>query len=201
VGAFPPLAVQVATWTRIAPVLGRSARELEATLVDLVDRVAGIATAPGRSVLVVPDVDPSVLVRELRLTGSARPGTVDPNHGPEGLAPYGPRADLDLPAAPAYVALGVERGDGYRGRPPSEALADVAARGRSPLTIAEGLAAVLVEPMLLERNHCFSLAGSTRGDRRVPAVWISAGAPKLGWCWAGNPHDWLGLASCAARVA
>jgi hypothetical protein len=126
-------------------VLGRSAREVEATLVDLVDRVDGIATAPGCS--------------------------------------------------------GVERGDGYRGRPPSEALADLAARGRSPLTIAEGLAAVLVEPMLLERNHCFSLAGSTRGDRRVPAVWISAGAPKLGWCWAGNPHDWLGLASCAARVA
>ncbi|MFC7594946.1 DUF5701 family protein [Terrabacter sp. GCM10028922] len=25
-------------------------------------------------------------------------------------------------------------------------------------------------------------------------------APKLGFCWAGNRHTWLGIASCAARV-
>jgi len=55
-------------------------------------------------------------------------------------------------------------------------------------------------PELLERNHCFSLAGSRRGDRRVPALWISRNAPKLGWCWEGNPHDWLGCASAAVRV-
>jgi hypothetical protein len=40
----------------------------------------------------------------------------------------------------------------------------------------------------------------TAGDRRVPALWISGGAPKLGWCWAGNPHTWLGSASCATRL-
>jgi hypothetical protein len=34
----------------------------------------------------------------------------------------------------------------------------------------------------------------------VTAIWISKGAPKLGWCWAGNPHTWLGSASCAKRI-
>ncbi|MGQ0669203.1 MAG: DUF5701 family protein [Actinomycetota bacterium] len=24
--------------------------------------------------------------------------------------------------------------------------------------------------------------------------------PRLGWCWAGNPHTWLGSASCGAGV-
>ena len=42
------------------------------------------------------------------------------------------------------------------------------------------------------------LSGSRRGDRRVPAMWISARAPKLGWCWDGNPHDWLGVASAGS---
>ena len=45
------------------------------------------------------------------------------------------------------------------------------------------------------------LAGSRCGDRRVPALWISEGAPKLGWCWAGNPHTWLGTASAGSRTA
>ena len=44
---------------------------------------------------------------------------------------------------------------------------------------------------------------------RTPAIWISRGtgrdgaarrhAPKVGWCWAGNHHTWLGFASAAAR--
>jgi hypothetical protein len=49
-------------------------------------------------------------------------------------------------------------------------------------------------------NVGLSLAGSRCGDRRVCALWISKGAPKLGWCWAGNPHTWLGIASCAGRA-
>jgi hypothetical protein len=58
-------------------------------------------------------------------------------------------------------------------------------------------------PGILVKNHCFMLSGSRRtalpGDRRVPALWISERAPKLGWCWDGNPHDWLGVASAGRR--
>ncbi len=74
-------------------------------------------------------------------------------------------------------------------------------RGRTPLTIEEGIAVLTQAPYLLERNKCFSLAGSRRGDRRVPGLWISNRAPKLGWCWDGNPHDWLGVASAGTRLA
>ena len=46
-------------------------------------------------------------------------------------------------------------------------------------------------------------------DTRTPALWISGGtgrdgkerkgAPKVGWCWAGNRHTWLGFASATGR--
>jgi hypothetical protein len=54
---------------------------------------------------------------------------------------------------------------------------------------------------MLRKNKCFSLLASRCGDKRVPAIWISGKAPKLGWCWAGNPHSWLGSASAGARLA
>jgi len=59
---------------------------------------------------------------------------------------------------------------------------------------------VIHRPSLLEKNKCFMLSGSRRHDRRVPALWISERAPKLGWCWDGNPHTWLGVASAGGRV-
>jgi hypothetical protein len=147
-------------------------------------------------------VDPELTVPLLRLAeGGERPGVLDPNHGEGGLAPYRPVPEVALPHPTAYLLLDVDRGDAFRGVAPDEALTTAGNRGRTPLTIEEGIALVTHAPHLLERNHCFSLAGSRRGDRRVPALWISAGAPKLGWCWAGNPHDWLGLATAASRTA
>jgi hypothetical protein len=82
---------------------------------------------------------------------------------------------------------------------PDRALAMITEQRRSPLTVEEGIAFITQYPHSLAKNNCFSLAGSRCGDRRVPAIWISKGAPKLGWCWAGNPHTWLGTASCTAR--
>jgi len=132
------------------------------------------------------------------------------------LADFAPIDGLDVPDAGAYALLGVERGDEYTGWTPDEALPAIVARGRTPLTVNEGLCWVLQRPDVLERNHCFMTIGSrkraARGlDRRVPALWISGGAerdggaarrgaPKLGWCWAGNHHTWLGCASAAGRV-
>jgi hypothetical protein len=84
---------------------------------------------------------------------------------------------------------------------PQEALPLIRRRGRTPLTIPEGIGMATQVPQLLAANHCFMLSGSRRGDRRVPALWISGRAAKLGWCWDGTPHDWLGVASAASRVA
>ena len=170
---------------------------------------AGGEPSPSRSpfVLVVsgatPEQDASTgeaLVPALHLDGSALPGVLDRNHGPEGLAPYRP-IDLVGPApSHLYALLDVDRGEEFRDVRPQDALPVIAGRGRTPLTIGEGVATVLAHPAMLERNRCFMLSGSRRGDRRVPALWISQRAPKLGWCWDGNPHSWLGVASTAGRV-
>jgi hypothetical protein len=141
------------------------------------------------------------LVPLLRLEGGSVPGVLDRNHGEQGLAPYRPIDEVGPPPASVYALVDVERGEQFRGVPPQEALPRIYARDRTPLTIPEGIALVLLHPQVLERNACFMLSGSRRGDRRVPALWISGKAPKLGWCWDGNPHTWLGVASTGARVA
>lgn len=141
------------------------------------------------------------LVPLMTLDGGGQAGVVDRNHGQEGLAPYQPLADLGVPSSPVYVLLDVERGEEFCGVRPADALPAIQARGRTPLTIHEGIAFVTLVPQALEKNRCFMLSGSRRGDRRVPAVWISGKAPKLGWCWEGNPHSWLGTASAGGRVA
>jgi hypothetical protein len=117
------------------------------------------------------------------------------------LERFVPIEGLDQPGGPAYRLADVDTGHATRNVAPDEALRSIQAAGRSPLTIEEGIAVVTNHPEAIARNDGFSLLGSRCGDRRVAALWISKGRPKLGWCWAGNPHTWLGSASCAARVA
>jgi hypothetical protein len=145
-------------------------------------------------------VDPCATVPLLRLAGGGRPGVVDRNHADGDLATYHPLPELGVPDTGAYLLLDVERGEEFCGVRPEDALPVITGRGRTPLTIDEGIALVTQVPQLLERNRCFMLSGSRRHDRRVPAMWISERAPKLGWCWDGNPHSWLGVASARARV-
>jgi len=104
------------------------------------------------------------------------------------------------PSKLAYLVRGIETGTEYLNVRPEDALIDITARGRSPLTMGEGIALVTHFPELLRKNACFSLAGSRGSDQRVPAIWISDRRPRLGWCWDRNPHTWLGAASCLDRL-
>ncbi len=120
-----------------------------------------------------------------------------------------------LPDAPLYLVSGLDRGDAMANWSPDEALPAITAAGRTPLTLTEGLHWLLQRPETLQRNHCFMTIGSRRRkpdgalDARTPALWISNGtgrdgpanrnAPKVGWCWAGNRHTWLGFASATSR--
>jgi hypothetical protein len=160
------------------------------------------STVAGQSIVLIPApswVDVETLVPLMTLSGGGRPGVIDRNHGSEGLSAYSPLPDLGVPPDDPYLLVDVERGEEFCGVRPGDAVAEIVGRGRTPLTILEGIVLQLVRPELLEKNRCFMLAGSRRGDRRVPALWISGGAPKLGWCWEGNPHSWLGTASAAER--
>ena len=114
------------------------------------------------------------------------------------LAAFRPLPDLDVPGSP-YLLLDVDLGADTLGVPPDEVLPRLTSAGRSPLTIAEGLALLVSDPGLLGSRNCFSLAGSPAGDARVPALWTSARRPRLGWCYQGEPHRWLGTASCGGR--
>jgi hypothetical protein len=177
-------------------------RDLLAPLEPLAPTAGSEASGQLPFVLVVTRklVDPYAAVPLLRLAGGRKPGIVDRNHGPGDLATYHPLPELGVPDRAAYLLLDVNRGAEFCGVRPADALPVITGRGRTPLTIDEGIAVVTQAPQLLERNKCFMLAGSRRRDRRVPALWISDRAPKLGWCWDGNPHSWLGVASAATRL-
>ncbi|GHB37322.1 hypothetical protein GCM10010377_30390 [Streptomyces viridiviolaceus] len=135
------------------------------------------------------------------LHGGRLPGFVDRSFEPGALERFVATKEAEPPAPDAYLLFDVERGEEFCGAVPDDAMAVVAERGRTLLTIEEGIALVTHHPQVLVKNKCFSLGGSRSGDRRVPAIWISQKAPKLGWCWEGNPHTWLGMASAGSRRA
>jgi Family of unknown function (DUF5701) len=124
---------------------------------------------------------------------------------------------VNVPPAPVYLVADPQRGDEMANWSPDEALPAIVKAGRTPMTLTEGIHWVLQCPEVLERNHCFMTIGSRLGksngtlDSRTPALWLSNGtgrdgpgnrnAAKVGWCWAGNRHTWLGFASAATRHA
>jgi hypothetical protein len=115
-------------------------------------------------------------------------------------ARFDPIVSVELPDSTAYLITDVDPGEATRDVTPDDALPLIARAGRSPLTLEEGIALVTHHPEVLEQRTCFSMLGSRCGDKRVTALWISKRHPRLGWCWAGNPHSWLGSASCGGRV-
>ncbi|MGY1601881.1 DUF5701 family protein [Geodermatophilus sp. SYSU D00815] len=147
-------------------------------------------------VVVVPDAPVVDVLRTVRMVGGAGFTTMEP----EDLAGFRPLPELDVPATP-YLLLDVDPGPATLGLPPTRATEDIAAAGRTPLTVAEGLAVLVSDHGVLRSRNCFSLAGSRAGDKRVPALWVSARRPRLGWCYQGAPHTWLGTASCGGRLA
>jgi hypothetical protein len=155
----------------------------------------------------------STLAPQLRLNGKAGFVVADMTDVDE----FAPISSVTLPDAPRYVLRDIDRGDAMANWSPDEALRAIEDSGRTPLTLTEGLQWLLQYPDVLERNHCFMTIGSRLRkpngslDARTPAVWISNGtgrdgaanrnAPKVGWCWAGNRHTWLGFASAAGRFS
>ncbi len=116
---------------------------------------------------------------------------------------FSPTNEAEIPNGRVYLLLDIDRGKDNIDLPPNEAIKLIKSANRSPLTIPEGIAIVTQFPEFLIKNNCFSLLASRTGrDQRVPAIWINAKKePNLGWCWDGNPHTWLGSASCNSRIA
>ncbi|SIQ63073.1 hypothetical protein SAMN05518682_3084 [Cellulosimicrobium aquatile] len=176
------------------------------------------ATAPAGALLVVDPAlaPPSALAPLLRLP--AKDGekegfvVVDMTD----VDRFTPIEGIVVPPGPLSLVTDVDRGDDLASWSPDEALPELTARGRTPLLLHEGIHWALQAPDVLARNHCYMTVGSRlrkpdgRLDTRTPALWISngtgrdgrerRGAPKVGWCWAGNRHTWLGFASATGRL-
>jgi hypothetical protein len=150
---------------------------------------ASFVLVPGRSVLPVPE-----RVAMLRL--GERPGTLSRHFADVDTF----RPVVDVPHAEVYALVGVERGEEFCGVRPADAAEVLSARGRTMLTVEEGLAFLHAVPAALEKNKCFHTGASRGTDQRVPALWIADRAPHLGWCWEHNHHTWLGVASTEGRV-
>ena len=111
------------------------------------------------------------------------------------------RPVVDVPPVP-YLVEGIDLGAGLLDVAPRDALLRIVDAGRSPLTLEEGVALLLAHPGLLRERNCYQMLGSRAGDKRIPSLWVTKdGRPRLGWCWEGTPHTWLGAASCSARTA
>jgi hypothetical protein len=178
------------------------------------ERLRDAPERPGSLLAVHPGLVPaSALVPLLRVND--KPGFVVTDMAD--VDEFAPIAPVTVPDASLYLVSDVDRGDAMANWSPDEALPAIAEAGRTPLTLTEGLHWLLQRPDVLERNHCFMTIGSRRRklggslDARTPALWISNGsgrdgaanrnAPKVGWCWAGNRHTWLGFASASGRLA
>jgi len=176
------------------------------------DRLRNVPDIAGSLLVVHPKLAPaSALVPLLRVNG--KPGFVVTDMSD--VDEFTPISSVKLPDAPLYLVRDLDRGDAMANWSPDEALPAIAEAGRTPLTLTEGLHWLLQRPDALARGRCFMTIGSRRRkpggflDARTPAVWISNGtgregpanrnAPKVGWCWAGNRHTWLGFASASGR--
>jgi hypothetical protein len=200
-----------------------SIREQADRLIELgVHDVAGLSAEHLRN---APDIAGSLLVLHPRLVAPSALAPLVRVNGKPGFVvadmtdvdEFAPIPSVKVPDDPLYVVLGLDRGDAMANWSPDEALPAMRDAGRTPLTLAEGLHGVLQRPEVLARGRCFMTIASRRArpdgslDARTPAVWISNGsgrdgavnrdAPKVGWCWAGNRHTWLGFASAAGRKA
>jgi len=128
----------------------------------------------------------------------SKPGWTDMH---DELAGFAPIEGVDVPESTAYLLTDIDTGTATLNVRPNDALPMIAGVGRTPLTIDEGVALVTQFPEILKVRNSFQALASRTNNERVPSFWISKGAPRLGWCWAGNPHTWLGSASASARYA
>ncbi len=181
---------------------GLSVRRFRGTAAGVREAAAALSAAAGRG-----DAIPMVLVvggglvglREQALAMRTAAGAGITDMPADDLARFRPIEGVDEPDAPFWLVHDVDTGAAFLNVTPDDALVSITRGRRSPLTVAEGIAVVTQRPGILRERNCFSLLGSRCGDRRVTAVWVSRRRPKLGWCWAGNPHTWLGSASCGGR--
>ena len=106
---------------------------------------------------------------------------------------------FEPPEGPFYLVIEPHTGTCYINREPDVARKLIDSDERLPLTLEEGLAIATQHPEWLLEKNGFNLLGSRSADGRVPSIWMSQNAPRLGAVWPNSRHTWLGNAYCMAR--
>lgn len=141
-------------------------------------------------------VSPEEAMAQVEVKGKKGKVDMNPVH-PEDFRPI---PSISIPESPVYLISNISTGKDTLNVTPNEALKIIEQENRTPLTIDEGVALMVHFPDVILTQNAFSMLASRSADKKVPAMWISYGNPRLGWCWAGNPHTWLGSASAEKRI-
>ena len=152
----------------------------------------------GGDILLIPTrelVSPESLIARTSINRMAGFTTMPPRD----IASFLPQDGFTPPEGPFYLVVEPHTGTCYINREPDVARKLIDSDERLPLTLEEGLAIATQHPeWLLEKNR-FNLLGSRSADGRVPSIWMSQNAPRLGAVWPNSRHTWLGNAYCMAR--
>lgn len=152
----------------------------------------------GSNILLVPTrelVSPESLIARTSINRMAGFTTMPPRD----IASFLPQDGFMPPEGPFYLVVNPHTGTCYVNREPDVARKLIDSDERLPLTLEEGLAIATQHPEWLLEKNGFNLLGSRSADGRVPSIWMSQNAPRLGAVWPKSRHTWLGNAYCTAR--
>jgi hypothetical protein len=152
----------------------------------------------GTQILLVPTrelVSPESLIARTSINRMAGFTTMPPRD----IASFLPQDGFEPPEGPFYLVIEPHTGTCYINREPDVARKLIDSDERLPLTLEEGLAIATQHPEWLLEKNGFNLLGSRSADGRVPSIWMSQNAPRLGAVWPNSRHTWLGNAYCMAR--
>ncbi len=168
------------------------------TVAMYVKTTHALGTLPFAIVFKSERLDPSLVME--KVVAKNKTGFVEMNpKQPSDFIPI-----VELPEYPIYLITNIETGFNYLNISPAECTREILKRKRTPLTLEEGVMVALLFPEIFtdkKRFNAIQMSGSRIvDDERIPSIWFSKGAPRLGWCWDNNIHTWLGTASCSVRV-
>ncbi|MCO6558638.1 MAG: hypothetical protein J6575_04290 [Bifidobacterium sp.] len=152
----------------------------------------------GENILLVPThelVSPESLIARTSINRMAGFTTMPPRD----VASFLPQDGFEPPEGPFYLVVDPHTGTAYVNREPDVARKLIDSDECMPLTLEEGLAIATQHPDWLVKKNGFNLLGSRSADGRVPSIWMSQNAPRLGSVWPTSRHTWLGNAYCQAR--
>ena len=156
------------------------------------------STELGEQILLIPTrelVSPESLIARTSINRMAGFTTMPPRD----IASFLPQNGFEPPEGPFYIVLEPHTGTCYTNREPDVARKLIDSDDRLPLTLEEGLAIATQHPDWLAVKNGFNLLGSHSADGRVPSIWMSQNAPRLGSVWPNSRHTWLGNAYCEGR--